>query len=475
MIDFVGQSIVVGRSAHLARRCRGGRAFALALLVAVIASSLIAAPSVGATNGPGAECTGDVGDPISGTPEWDAADLNNQQCAVAGLQMIRDNPALAAAVEANTAVGEGGFLGDPFRAPNRWAGQRGSYLATTYTDRDGVSWPAALFGPRNLDAGPHPGVVLLCHACVPGLPLGVWYWAAEMLAEAGYVVMHAAIGGNSTERAIDATDFFAATPQTPAHGSFNPWFESVDRNRLGVVGHSGAAGVALTVGHTDARFDAIVAWDPAGSYTFTGVTPRIPTMIQVADYRQETVPPPRPEKPVPELPKFTFFDTISAAGIDSMQVALRASTHFEWARGTFPGGGPFPFSIHGETVAAYYTLAWFDRYLAPARIPSVFFPSHDIPIPERAKPFLSRLVAVDALRRLTATGPRRFDRSADVHSIGAGFYDARKADRLGSTEAGNVPITIRGLRVRNLLSFHYDSQYYLDGGELQCTNMRAGC
>jgi dienelactone hydrolase len=441
----------------------------------VIASSIATAPAATATPRPGGECTGDLGDPISGTAEWATADLNNQQCAVAGLQMIKDNPALAAAAEANAAAGDGSLLGDPFRAPNRWTGQRGSYLATTYTDRDGVTWPAALFGPRNLDAGPYPGVVLLCHACVPGLEIAVWYWAAEALAEAGYVVLHAAIGGNSATRAIDATDYFTATPQSPSRGSFNPWFASLDRNRLGVVGHSGAAGVALTVGHTDARFDAIVAWDPAGSFSLTGVTPRIPTMIQVADYRQETVPPPRPEKPIPGLPKFTFFDTISAAGIDSMQVALRASTHFEWARGTIPGGGPFPFSIHGETVAAYYTLAWFDRYLAPARIPSAFFLSRDLAIPDRAKPLLSHLVARDALRRLTATGPKRFDRSADVHSIGSGSFDARKADRAGSTEAGNVPITIGGLRVRNLLSFHYDSRYFLDDGELQCTSMRAGC
>jgi hypothetical protein len=269
-------------------------------------------------------------------------------------------------------------------------------------------------------------------------------------------VLYATVGGNSVTRATDATDFFVATPGSPSPaGEVNPWHASVDRNRLGIIGHSGAGGVALNVGHADPRYDAIVAWDPAGSATFD-VTPRIPTMIQVADYRQEPVPPERHEKPIPALPKFGFFDTISTAGIDSMQVALRASMHFEWSR--FPSDPSRPHSIHGEAVATYYTLAWLDRYLAPARgrVPS-------------------RIVAANALRRLTASGNLRFDRSADVHSIGTGSFDAGLAARTDSIEAGNVPVTIARLRIRDLLSFHYDSRYFLESGALRCADMRAGC
>ena len=59
------------------------------------------------------------------------------------------------------------FVGDPFRAPHRWAGKRGRYEQITYTDRDGNTWPAALFGPRDADGGPYPGVLLVCHACFP--------------------------------------------------------------------------------------------------------------------------------------------------------------------------------------------------------------------------------------------------------------------------------------------------------------------
>jgi hypothetical protein len=38
-----------------------------------------------------------------------------------------------------------------------------------------------------------------------------------------------------------------------------------------------------------------------------------------------------------------------------------------------------------------------------------------------------------------------------------------------------VPITLNGLSVRNLLSFHFPSKYFLNGGKLQCADMRAGC
>lgn len=74
-----------------------------------------------------------------------------------------------------------------------------------------------------------------------------------------------------------------------------------------------------------------------------------------------------------------------------------------------------------------------------------------------------------------ASGTDRFDRSADAHSIGSGFFDAAKAKTARNPEAGNVPITIGGLPIRNLLSFQYASRYSLNGGALHCDDMRAGC
>ena len=93
-------------------------------------------------------------------------------------------------------------------------------------------------------------------------------------------------------------------------------------------------------------------------------------MIQVADYTLCDGPVPRAEKPIPAPgSKYTFFDTIRAAGVDVMQIALRASTHLDWTH--FAGANPFGPSIdhgiYGEMVATYYTLAWLDRYLTPDR------------------------------------------------------------------------------------------------------------
>jgi len=113
---------------------------------------------------------------------------------------------------------------------------------------------------------------------------------------------------------------------------------------------------------------------------------------------------------------------------------------------------------------AFYTRALLDRYVAPLS-----------DAPSRKDQRLSNAKAKEALRRLTASGTDRFDRSADLHSIGSGFFDADKAEKARTTEAGNVPITIGGLPVRNLLSFEYDSRYFLNGGARHCDDMRARC
>ena len=105
-------------------------------------------------------------------------------------------------------------------------------------------------------------------------------------------------------------------------------------------------------------------------------------------------------------------------------------------------------------VASYYTLAWLDRYVASS---------------PKAKGESKKV-----LTRLTASGTDRFDRSVDKYSIGSGFFDAAKA-KGKDLEAGNVPITIGGIPIRNLLSFEYDSRYFLNGGKLKCDDMRAGC
>ncbi|TMA26746.1 MAG: hypothetical protein E6J87_21835, partial [Deltaproteobacteria bacterium] len=315
-----------------------------------------------------------------------------------------------------------------------------------------------------------------CHACFTSAIESEVFWAAEVLAEAGYLVIVPYVGGNDVDSTIDATDYFAATPDSPARGEFNPWWQRLDRTRLGIAGHSGAAGLALTVGQIDPRYSAIVAFDPAGSTDISSLALHTPTMIQVADYSGNTsaivtpllpdgteVPLPLPLPVLTFLPygpnetrsdypvpapgsKYTFFDSLRSAAVDTMQVGIRAAIHIDWGR---PEGGTF--STYGEMVASYYALAWFDRYL---------------------KGVNDATMAADARRRLTAIDT--FDGSADAHSIGTGFFDAAQAAAGGSAEAGNVPIKIEGFPICNRISFYYPTRYFLESGALE-RDVRASC
>ena len=423
-----------------ATRAAGSR-WTVTLVLAAIMTAADVSPATAAEgdDATAVECAGWLGDPVSGSPEWSEADLNNQQCAAEGLRMLQESPAVAAAKAANADAGEGDFGGDPFRAPHRWADKRGRYEQTTYTDRDGTTWPAALFGPRDVGGGPYPGVLLVCHACFP-LPLtteniALWYWAAETLAEAGYVVMYAAVGGNSVPRTTRRDRLLHGDSTSPtSRGEFNPWHARLDRNRLGIVGHSGAAGVALNVGNSDPRYDAIVAWDPAASATLPDVMPRIPTMFQVADYTLREGPVPTAEKPVPAPgSKYTFFDTFRAAGVDVMQVApggihaprLDAVRRGEPLR---PVARPWRLRRDGRRVL-HAGVAGSVRRATPRRYarPSVN---------RRPWPTTPCGASLPAARSLRPVRRRALDRRRTLR---------RRKEEEPTDEAGNVPIKIGGL------------------------------
>ena len=60
------------------------------------------------------------------------------------------------------------------------------------------------------------------------------------------------------------------------------------------------------------------------------------------------------------------------------------------------------------------------------------------------------------------------------HSIGAGTYDpALAAANPTDPFAGNVPYKIEGKCTANLLSVYYRSAYFLEGGALRTSDMRA--
>ena len=200
---------------------------------------------------------------------------------------------------------------------------------------------------------------------------------------------------------------------------------------------------------------------------FTGVTPRVPTMIQVADYTLRAGPVPNAEKPVPAPgSKYTFFDTIRAGrgGCHAGRAARDDAPRLDALRGSQslrPVDRPRGLRRDGRHVLHAGVAGSIRRTVEYCSFAQG----------QRQ----SKAKAKSALRRLTASGTDRFDRSADVHSIGSGFFDAAKAKKAGKPEAGNVPITIGGLPIRNLLSFEYESRYSLNGGALHCDDMRARC
>jgi hypothetical protein len=341
------------------------------------------------------------------------------------------------------------FRADPFRDPLILRGSRFRYQTVEVTSPGGGTVPGMLFRPCNATCVNRPAALASFKPPYPGVVIvhggsanqEMYLWGAEGLAEAGYEVLTFQIplednlgGGAHYEYAKSALDYFTSP--------INPGYPELDPSRIGLAGHS-AGGVAVSrLGQEDPRVSAIVSWDRAQSGPMPpDLAMRTPAMFQIADYLCQQVPvcvpQPYTEPPNPDGPgnKGEDFQRVSAAGVDSMQIALRASTHLDWTQFS-PGTG----SRFGAAVSFYYTLAWFDRYLKRGT------------------------ASKEALARLVAT---RFDDSGDVHNISGGAFDP--------ATASNVPAFIGGQPVADRLSFEFRSAYFLDGGRRRCADMRTGC
>lgn len=222
----------------------------------------------------------------------------------------------------------------------------------------------------------------------------------------------------------------------------NPFWRLVDRTRIGLAGHSyGAAGVSW-VGQQDRRVDAVVAWDnlcdptaPSRSISPTDALEpsglgngclagglgkprlRVPSLGLSADYM--LTPTPHATEPDPGA-KSGASRAFSKAGVDTGQIVVRGGTHYEWSYLPLPVFGA---TLRGIDLSAWYTTAWFDRYV---------------------KGDLS------AQRRLLTDRWRRDGVGASVDPAGDG----------------------------NLYSYHYRSRLDLghDGGRrVRCENLRRGC
>jgi dienelactone hydrolase len=470
------------------------------------------------------DCLGPSSYPAAGTAAWNLRDLENQFCATQRLQDEYTNPAssltfwtetpaiyadqnLAMAADPghlHLSLGQlvpGGSTSDPFRTLQRWtAAGRGRVTAISFPATDGATLNGYIFEPPARGRDPVTGLSWTPKTPLPGVVIttgsiqgyqNLYFWAAEGLAEAGYMVMTYDVQGqgnsdtfpaggpvgciedtlqsrsacpgvpfqqsyNFYQGAEDALNFFLSTPSHPyrspaqsgaSFNSYNPAYANLDPAEIGIAGHSLGATAVSNLAQCDPRVKAVVAWDylsaASGSCpsNFAGLpadapaqpTVSAPALTLNSDYFLN--PEPMSAQPTPQSDvKSSGFHQVSAAGVDSMQISLRASTHLEYTYVPYI----LPASQLGERVAFYYTLAWFDRYLRGAR---------------------DAAVADNAYRRLVAA---YFDESSDIHSIGSGTYSpsAALADPQ-NTAAGNVPYKIAGLKVSNRLSIYYPSMYQL--------------
>jgi hypothetical protein len=189
--------------------------------------------------------------------------------------------------------------------------------------------------------------------------------------------------------------------------------------------------VVSEFGQRDPRVSAVVSWDRAQSTPLPADLPlATPTLFMFADYNCQQVPVCEPEPydaaPDPDGPgnKGDDYLLLREAGVDTMQIPLRAALHFDWVPSQLAG------NRYAEAVSLYYTLAWFDRYVRGATEPGV---------------------ATAAFERLTAG---EFDDSADRHNISQGRFDPARATP-ADPYSGNVPYSIEGLPVADRLSFYY--------------------
>jgi dienelactone hydrolase len=309
-----------------------------------------------------------------------------------------------------------------------WGGRYGVVRPIHYVNRNGALISGHLWAPLPRRGRPlhRMPTVLIVNGDLA--PEQVYWWAAQVIARTGYVVMtfdpqghgasdtygtgddhdrhvdiqqsaagevdEPAADEDAAEQTRDALRFLlssrhhrylpARTPGHPRPGSSpgrtkqkqlvrtrdadrrDPLRRLLTRKRIGLAGHSRGADAVSIVGSRDHRVDAIVAWDNllAGSDSTRAprpAAPRVPALGMSADYYEADEP--YTEDP-PQFDKSRGFAAYRRAGVDSMEVVVRGGTHYEWSYVPTPALGA---TLRGIDMAAWYSQAWFDRYLKARR------------------------------------------------------------------------------------------------------------
>jgi hypothetical protein len=211
----------------------------------------------------------------------------------------------------------------------------------------------------------------------------------------------------------DAIDFFLSTPSSPypnpGAGStqvsgYNPAYALFDRSpdpatvtpgrttRLALIGHSLGATAVSYVQAVDPRVEAVVALDKLttspGFSALGAMKPVVPALGVQSEYFFNPVPywaqgygpyasssgPPDPSQgPDPRREEKTGFDGWRAAGVDTMVVVPRASTHLEYTDIPLV----LPASRYGQDLTSHYVQAWLGAYVKhdPAAYDALLAPS----------------------------------------------------------------------------------------------------
>jgi len=479
-------------------------ACAAACLAAVAAPPATAAPPFPVDM----SCVSPAGDPAPGTPAWFQRDAANEYCASLRNRDQLTNPAFGVgnlsqgaslwADQLAEQVGDGaGHIhggittlipgsqaADPFRTIARWTEEgRGSVVPIKFLADDGAQLRGHIFMPPKTIRKPRAGypAVVITDGSVQAYE-NLYFWAAEDLASHGYMVMTYDVQGqgdsdlfpancpnpadalascpgvpyqqnyNFYQGAEDSLNFLLSSPRHRFGGSYDPEYRDLNRNEVAIAGHSLGAAAVSVVGQCDTRVKTIVAWDdldpiteadcqtvniPKADRTPAAELIHTPALALTNDYLFNTEPMSSPPDP---HSKDGGYQQLVKAGVDSEIVAFRGATHLTYTYIPLV----FQASELDERMASYYTLAWLDYDLR-----------------HRASGYA----------RLTA---KAFDSSADTDSIGAGVWDPAKAVP-GDPYSGNVPYKIKGIEVKNAVSFYYLSEYALrdpSGALATCADMR---